>query len=62
MNIDAPKVGMKAKIRFLLNYHSKEENLHVGDELEIVGFPIILVRKPNGDLVTVFNHELEEVK
>lgn len=62
MNIDAPKVGMKVKIRFLLNNHSKEENLHIGDEVEIVGFPIILVKKPNGDLVTVFNHELEEIK
>ena len=62
MNVDEIKLHQKVKVRVKSGNHMRWEEINEGDIGEIVGITMVLVKKPNGDLINCYNHELEEIK
>ena len=57
MNSTEVKVGTKAEVFMMTQKH---ENVAVGDQVTIVGVPIVLCRLPDGRLERFYCHELKE--
>lgn len=59
MNSAEVKLKTRAKVSMMTQKH---DNVAIGDEVVIVGIPIVLCRLPNGRLERFYCHELQEIK
>ena len=59
MNSSEVKLKTRAKVSMMTQNH---DNVAIGDEVEVVGSPIVVCRLKDGRYERFYCHELQEIK